>query len=60
MPKPLCIAGGIVAALLFLIFVLDLAVLIPFGRGDITMDIGMIICSLVLGYVSWATYREQK
>ena len=61
MPKALTIIGMLVAALLLLIFALDLALGIPFGGSSAsgTMDIGMIICGAVLFYLSWSTYREQ-
>ena len=48
------------AALLLLVFGLDLALKFPFGRVSPTMDIGFLLCSLALGYVSWATLKEQK
>ena len=59
-PKPLCLAGAIVGGLLLLLFGADLAIGIPFGRADITIDVAMVICSLVLGYMSWSTFREQR
>ncbi len=61
MPKALTIVGMFVAALLLLLFALDLALGIPFGGSSASsaMDIGMIICGLVLGYLSWSAYREQ-
>jgi len=60
MPKALCIVGTVVAALLLLAFGLDLAVEFPFRRASLTMDVGCVLCSLILGYVSWMTLREQK
>ena len=61
MPKALTIIGMLVAALLLLIFALDLALGLPFGGSSAssTMDIGMIICGAILFYLSWSTYREQ-
>ncbi len=60
MPKALCLVGTVVAALLLLVFGFDLALQFPFGRASLTMDIGMVICSLALGYLSWTTLKEQK
>lgn len=62
MPKALSISGMVVAICLVLIFGLDLAVGFPFGRpeGGMTTDIGFVVSALVLGYLSWATYREQQ
>jgi hypothetical protein len=61
MAKALTIVGMLVAALLLLIFALDLALGIPFGGSNAssTMDIGMIVCGAVLFFLSWSTYREQ-
>ena len=59
MPKVLTIIGMAVAAILLLVFTLDLAVGIPFKRASKPMDIGFIICALALAYLGWATYREQ-
>ena len=59
MPKALCWFGTGVAAILLLVFGLDLAVGIPFGGVSSWMDIGFIVCSVILGYLSWITKREQ-
>ena len=60
MPKALAISGMVVAGLLLLIFILDLAAGIPFKKASAMMDIGFIICSLALAYLSWSTWRELK
>jgi len=60
MSKSLCLVGTVVAALLLLIFGLDLAIRVPFHRASMTMDIGILVCAVILGYVSWITLREQK
>jgi hypothetical protein len=65
MPKALCLVGTVVAGLLLLVFGFDLILGFPFHRGSgthwgLVMDIGMLLCSLALGYASWATLREQK
>lgn len=59
MPKALCWSGIVVAALLALVFGLDLAIKIPFGAVSKTMDIGFLVSAAVIGYLSWATLREQ-
>jgi hypothetical protein len=58
MPKALTISGMVVAVLLFLIFTIDLSVGFPFRGASKWMDIGMIICSLALAYMSWSTLRD--
>ena len=60
MPKALAISGMVVAGLLLLIFILDLAAGIPFKGASTMMDVGFIICSLALAYLSWSTWRELK
>jgi hypothetical protein len=60
MPKALCLVGSIVAVLLLLVFGFDLVLGFPFRRASLTMDIGLVLCSFALGYMSWATLREQK
>lgn len=62
MPKALCISGMVVSLLLLLIFGLDLVTGFPFGVAEQTsyiMHIGFIVCSGILGYLSWTTLREQ-
>jgi hypothetical protein len=54
------IAGLVVAALVFLVFALDLATGAIFGTGMNAMHIGAIIAAAILGYVSFTTFREQK
>ena len=62
MPKAFCIAGAVVAILLLLVFGIDLipGVNFPFGGQNMIIDIGMIVCSAMLGYISWSTYRTLK
>ncbi len=59
MPKALCIVGTVVAVLLLLVFGLDLAIGFPFNGASKLMNIFFIICSGILGYLSWTTMREQ-
>jgi hypothetical protein len=59
MPKVFCIVGMVVAGLLGLLFLLDLALSFPFGRASLPVDIAFVICAAVLGYLSWSTWREQ-
>ena len=60
MAKALTIFGMVVGGLLALLFTLDLAAGIPFGGANMMMDIGGMIAGLILGYVSFETFREQK
>lgn len=59
MAKALCILGIAISALVLIVFGLDLAMGTPFNGASPMMDIGFVICSGVLGYLSWSTLREQ-
>ncbi|MBN2579279.1 MAG: hypothetical protein JXB10_09835 [Pirellulales bacterium] len=60
MQKALCIFGMVVAVLILLIFGLDLITDYPFhGSLKWTMDLPMVICALLIGYLGWSTLREQ-
>lgn len=60
MGKAMTIGGMVVAAIVFLMFLLDIFLSIPFGTGMNAMHIGALIASAILGYVSFSTFREQK
>ena len=60
MAKALTIFGMVVAALLTLMFSADLLLGIPFAGAQLAMDIGGIISGIILGYVSFSTFREQS
>jgi hypothetical protein len=59
MPKVLCLAGMVIAILILVLFLLDLAIKFPFQRINTLMDVVFVICAVALGYVSWSTLREQ-
>jgi len=59
MPKVLCLTGMVIAILIFALFLLDLALKIPFQRISLMMDIVFVLCAAALGYLSWSTLREQ-
>ncbi len=59
MPKVLCMTGMVIAILILLLFMLDLVVAFPFKRTSMFMDIVFVLCAVGLGYLSWATFREQ-
>ncbi len=60
MPKALTIAGMVVSGLLFVLFALDAATGIPFRKASLLVDVGFILCSLMLAYMSWSAYRDLK
>lgn len=59
MPKALCLIGLVVAALVFILFLLDL-ILGVLGKASMPMDIMFLVGSLGLAYLSWEAFREQK
>jgi len=59
MAKALCILGLAISALVLIVFGLDLAINTPFNGVNKMMDIGFVICSGILAYLSWSTFREQ-
>ena len=49
----------VVAILVLILFVVDLAIGVPFKRASTTLDVVFMISALVLAYLSWSTLREQ-
>ena len=60
MPRAFCLMGLAVALLLFVLFAIDLAVGIPFGRASLLADIGFVVSSLGLGLISFTTLKGLK
>ena len=60
MAKVLTIAGMAIAGLLLLVFALDLAIKVPFGRVNSVMSASFVVFSAVLVYLSWSTLRELR
>ncbi len=59
MPKALCLTGMVIAIVVFLLFLLDLAIKVPFQRANVMMDVVFVLCAGTLGFISWTTFREQ-
>ena len=59
MAKALCYVGFITSLFVLLVFGADLAIGSPFNGASKLMDISFVICSGILGYLSWTTLREQ-
>jgi hypothetical protein len=60
MAKVLCIAGAVIAALLVLVFGLDLVAGIPFKKASWVMDVGFLVAAALLAFISWTTLKEQS
>jgi hypothetical protein len=52
--------GMIVSGLIGILFVADLAVAQPFQRKDIALDVGFLVASLIVGYLSWSVLDTAK
>jgi len=59
MAKILTTIGMVMAGILALPFLLDLAFGWPFKKASVTMDVAFLICAAVLAFMSWTTMREQ-
>ncbi|MEM6655587.1 MAG: hypothetical protein AAF596_07285 [Planctomycetota bacterium] len=60
MGKLLAIGGMVIAGLVTLLFGLDLVAGVPFSGANRAMNIGFIVCGLVLAYLSWNAFRDIK
>jgi hypothetical protein len=67
MPKVLCIISLVASILILVLFLLDLGMgfagmskMAPLGSADMLMNIGFIIFSAAMIFLSWTTYREQR
>ena len=60
MPKALTWIGLVIAALLLLFFGMDLATQWPFKTASALFDVTVIVCCLLLAYMSWNTLRDQR
>jgi threonine/homoserine/homoserine lactone efflux protein len=61
MPKALSLFSLAVGALVLLLFLLDLALNIPFGLREMSIvaDICFVIGAGMLSYIGWESFREQ-
>jgi hypothetical protein len=59
MAKAMSIAGLVAGGLVALVFTLDLALGLPFGR-QIVMDVGFLLAGGILAYLGWSAMRELK
>jgi hypothetical protein len=66
MPKVLCLTALVISILVFLLFFVDLLLnllgmtaLAPFRGAHFGIDLVFSICALVIGWLSFRTFREQ-
>ncbi len=60
MSKLLGFGGMVTAGLIAILFVADLAVGIPFERASLAVDIGFILASLIVAYLSWSVVERPR
>ncbi|MCY3004513.1 MAG: hypothetical protein NTV29_00890 [Planctomycetota bacterium] len=65
MPRLLCLLGLVVAGLVLLLFLADLALSLTgsggiFSYPSMLMDIAFIVASAILGYLAWSALKELK
>ncbi len=59
MSKILCLFSLGLSVILVILFILDLSIGIPFNKGSIFFDVVFLVAALIVGVLSWFTYREQ-
>ncbi len=60
MSKILCILSISISALLFLVFLLDVAIGVPFKKANTLMDIVFVVCFAGVAALSYLSLRQQK
>ena len=60
MSKTLPLTGMIVSGLIGILFVADLAAGFPFRRVSVGADVGFLLSSLILGYLSWSVLERPR
>jgi hypothetical protein len=58
--KFLPMTGMVVSGLVGILFLADLAVKVPFRRVSVPLDVGFIIASLIVAYLSWSVLDTAK
>jgi len=58
MEKWLCWSSMGAAGLVLLLFILDIAIGLPFGRSSVVVDAIAIVCSIAVLLLSWDAFRD--
>jgi hypothetical protein len=56
--KAMPLLGMIVAGLIGILFLADIAAGFPFRRVSVPLDVGFVLASLILAYLSWTLVRR--
>lgn len=60
MTKLLPLTGMVVSGLVGILFLADLAAGFPFRRVSVGLDVGFVIASLILAYLSWSVVEKSR
>ena len=65
MPRMLCLGGLVVAGLVFLLFLVNFIMGLGgmgalFNYRSMLMDLAFMLCSAILGYMSWTAFHELR
>jgi hypothetical protein len=60
MIKNLIFASMGMAVLVAVMSILDLSIQFPFAGYSLTLDILLLVSALLVGYLSWDSYRENR
>ncbi|MCX7417432.1 MAG: hypothetical protein WCP23_04130 [Planctomycetota bacterium] len=60
MSKMLPLTGMIIAGLIGILFLADLAAGFPFRRVSVGLDIGFFLASVILAYLSWSLFEKAR
>jgi len=58
--KLLPLTGMVVSGLVGILFLADLAAGFPFRRVSVGLDVGFVIASLILAYLSWSVVEKSR
>ncbi|MSR32266.1 MAG: hypothetical protein EXR99_12245 [Gemmataceae bacterium] len=58
MEKGLCWSAMGAAGIVSLLFILDLAIQIPFGRSNLLVDVFALVCSVLVLLLAWDAFRD--
>lgn len=60
MSKFMPLMGMVISGLIGILFLADLAAAFPFRRVSIALDVGFVIASLILAYLSWTLLERAR
>lgn len=58
--KTLPLIGMVAAGVVGILFLADLIAGFPFSRVSIAVDIGFVVSSLILAYLSWSVMSDEE